>query len=224
MHSSPKRWRASEYASLITITPAPGTPRAACDTLRFVSAQSASNSAAHRPSSRRCAGSCTSGARSSHSRMRVDQLTHERGATLVLQRDVGDPPAVVLGAHPICHRHAHVGEEHLGELRAIRARCAAAARRYRAGPSAGSATRCPCAWRVGVGPHEELADVGDLSERAPDLLTVQHVVVAVALGARAQGREVGARARLGEALTPHLVAPQDLRQVRGLLLARCPPR
>ena len=71
--------------------------------------------------------------------------------------------------------------------------------------------------RVGIGAHEELADVGDLPERAPDLLAVQHVVVAVALGPRAQRREVGARARLGEALAPHLFAAQDLRQVVGLL-------
>ena len=75
----------------------------------------------------------------------------------------------------------------------------------------------PVLRRVGIGAHEELADVGDLAERAPDLLAVEHVVVAVALGARAQRREVGARARLGEALAPHLVAAQDLRQVRGLL-------
>ena len=34
--------------------------------------------------------------------------------------------------------------------------------------------------RVGIGAHEELADVGDLAERAPDLLAVEHVVVAVA--------------------------------------------
>ena len=71
--------------------------------------------------------------------------------------------------------------------------------------------------RVGIGAHEELADVGDLAERAPDLLAVEHVVVAVAIGARAQRREVGTGARLGEALAPHLVAAQDPRQVRGLL-------
>ena len=53
-------------------------------------------------------------------------------------------------------------------------------------------------------------NVGDLAERAPDLLAVHHVVVAVAHGAGAQRREVGAGAGLGEALAPHLVAAQDL--------------
>ena len=61
----------------------PARPRAACETLRFVSAHSASNSAAQRPSSRRCAGVASrSGARSSHEAQRVDQLAHERGAAL----------------------------------------------------------------------------------------------------------------------------------------------
>ena len=66
----------------------------------------------------------------------------ERGAALVLQRDVGDAPAVVLGADAVRDRHPHVGEEHLGELRRAEHRLAAAASRCRAGPSAGSATRC----------------------------------------------------------------------------------
>ena len=73
---------------------------------------------------------------------RVDELADERRAPLVLQRHVGDAPAVVLGADPVRDRDAHVGEEHLGELRASRARSSAAAPRCRAGPSAGSATRC----------------------------------------------------------------------------------
>ena len=48
-----------------------------------------------------------------------------------------------------------------------------------------------------------LACVG---ERRPDLLTVDEVDVAVALGARAQVREVGARVRLAEQLAPQLLA------------------
>ena len=39
--------------------------------------------------------------------------------------------------------------------------------------------------RARVGAHEQLAVVGDLRERAPDLLAVHDVVVAVAHGARA---------------------------------------
>ena len=45
----------------------------------------------------------------------------------------------------------------------------------------------------------------------------EHVVVAVELGARAQRREVGAHARLGEALAPHLLAAEDLGEVLRLL-------
>ena len=103
--------------------PARTRRRAACETLRFVSAHSASNSAAHVPElaavrrDRR-----TSGARSSHEAHRVDELAHERGAALVLQRDVRDAPAVVLGADAVRDRHAHVGEEHLGRTPRCRAR------------------------------------------------------------------------------------------------------
>ena len=149
--------------------------------------------------------------------MRVDQLAHERGAALVLQRDVGDAPAVVLGADAVRDRHAHVGEEHLGELRDAehgleRPHLDAGQVHRQDQPRDAAVLR-----RVGIGAHEELADVGDLAERAPDLLAVEHVVVAVALGPGPQRREIGAGARLGEALAPHLVAAQDLRQVVGLL-------
>ncbi len=149
---------------------------------------------------------------------RVDQLAHERSAAFVLQRDVRDAPAVVLVADAVRHRDPDVGEEHLGELRAAEHRL------ERPHLDAGQVHRqdqprdAAVLRRVGIGAHEELADVGDLAERAPDLLAVQDVVVTVALGARAQRREVGARARLREALAPHLVAAQDLREVRGLLL------
>ena len=83
-----------------------------------------------------------SGARSSHEPQRVDELAHERGAALELERDVGDAPAVVLGADPVRDRDPHVVEEHLAELRRAEHGLAAGAPRCRAGPSAGSATRC----------------------------------------------------------------------------------
>ena len=56
----------------------------------------------------------------------------------------------------------------------------------------------------------EDAVVGDVSEGRPHLLSVDDEVVAVVLGPRPQRREVGARARLREALTPDLLAGQDL--------------
>ena len=74
--------------------------------------------------------------------------------------------------------------------------------------------------RVRVGADEQLAVVRDLGVRRPDLLAVDHVVVAVADGATAQRREVRAGVGLGEALAPDLLAAKDPRQVRLLLLGR----
>jgi len=51
----------------------------------------------------------------------------------------------------------------------------------------------------------------------PDLLAVDHVVVAVSLGARLQRREVGSRARFGVSLAPRDSAARDPRQVFALL-------
>ena len=223
-HSSPKRWRASEYASFITIAPGPTTPRAACETLRFVSAHSASNSAVQRPSSRRSR-------RIVHERRevlaqphRVDQLAHERGAALVLQRHVRDAPAVVLGADPVRHGHAHVGEEHLGELRraehGLQRPDLDAGRVHRQDQPRDAAVLR----RVGIGAHEELADVGDLAERAPDLLAVQHVVVAVALGAACAATRGRSRrpARRSPGTTPRRRAGSSAGARPSA--RRCPPR
>ena len=63
--------------------------------------------------------------------------------------------------------------------------------------------------RVGVGADEQLAVVGDVAVRRPDLLAVDDVIVAVAHGAGAQRGEVGAGVGLGEALAPHLFTAQD---------------
>ncbi len=46
----------------------------------------------------------------------LEQLAHEGGAALEGQGDHGDPPPVVLVAHPVGHRDAHLVEEELGEL------------------------------------------------------------------------------------------------------------
>ena len=61
--------------------------------------------------------------------------------------------------------------------------------------------------RVGVGAHEQLAVVGDVGARAPDLLPGDDVLVAAALGPRAQRGEIGAGLRLGEALAPDAARP-----------------
>ena len=202
----------------MTIAPGPTVPRADCDTLRLVSAHSASSSAAHRPSSRRCAGSCTSGARSAHSRNEsTSSLTNAVprsyfNVTLVTRQPSFSAPTRLATGTRTSVRNTSANSELPSTVLSGRTSIP--------GRSIGRINHeMPrCFGRVGIGAHEELAHVGDLAERAPDLLAVEHVVVAVALGARPQRREVGARARLGEALAPHLLAAQDLREVLRLLL------
>ena len=72
--------------------------------------------------------------------------------------------------------------------------------------------------RLGIGAHEQLAPVGEVAERVPRLLAVDHEVVAVEHRAALQRREVGARVRLGEALAPDVVAAQHAGQELLLLL------
>ena len=64
------------------------------------------------------------------------------------------------------------------------------------------------AGRVGVGAGEQQAPVGDVGVARPDLVPVDHVLVAVARRGRAQRREVGAGVGLAEPLAPAL-APAD---------------
>ena len=72
---------------------------------------------------------------------------------------------------------------------------------------------------VGVAARDEDAPVGDVRERRPHLLAVDDEAVAVGSEprARAHGREVGARAGLGEALAPDLLGREDLLEVLLLL-------
>ena len=78
--------------------------------------------------------------------------------------------------------------------------------------------------RVGVGADEQLAVVGHLGVRGPDLLAAHDVVVAVAHRLRAQRREVGPGAGLGEALAPHVVALEDAAGGSGPSARACPRR
>ena len=63
--------------------------------------------------------------------------------------------------------------------------------------------------------------VGVAGEARPDLLAVDHVLVAVAHGARRERREVGAGVRLGVADAEVDLAREDLRQEEALLLLAC---
>ena len=71
---------------------------------------------------------------------------------------------------------------------------------------------------VGIGAREQHAEVGEVRPRGPHLLAGHEPVVAVALGARRERREVGAGARLAEQLAPHLFVAHDRRQEAQPLL------
>ena len=62
-----------------------------------------------------------------------------------------------------------------------------------------------CFGRVGVRAHIQLTPVGPLPERGPDLLSVDHEVIAVADRAGAQRGEVGARFGFRHSLAPDIV-------------------
>ena len=70
---------------------------------------------------------------------------------------------------------------------------------------------------VGIGAHQQLAEVGDGRARRPDLLAGDHVLVAVEHRARAQAGEIATRLGLGEPLAPDLVAAEDGGQMGGAL-------
>ena len=70
---------------------------------------------------------------------------------------------------------------------------------------------------VAAGADEQLLPVCDRAIGGPDLRAVDHQRVAVDLCAGAQRGEVGPGARLGEALAPHLIAPEDGRQMARFL-------
>ena len=115
-------------------------------------------------------------------------------------------------------RHSNVGEEHLAEV---------AVRRHvgdRAHLDAGRVHRhdhfadATVRGAVGRRAADEVAVVGLGAEARPDLLPVDHEVVAVATGARDERGEVGAGVRLGHADAPGGVTRQDPGKELGLLV------
>ena len=72
--------------------------------------------------------------------------------------------------------------------------------------------------RLRVGAHQAEAPIGEVRGRGPDLLAVDDVVVAVALGRGLERGEVRAGAGLGKALAPPIVEIGGARQKALLLL------
>ena len=85
------------------------------------------------------------------------------------------------------------------------------------------ADRPLCFGTLGVGAREQEAPVGDVGVAGPDLVTVDHVVVAVACRGRAQRREIGSGVGLAEALAPAF-APADQAGKEALLDRVAPVR
>ena len=72
--------------------------------------------------------------------------------------------------------------------------------------------------RLGVRAHQGEDGIGGVRAAGPDLLAVDHEVIAVAHGPRLQRSEVGTRAGLGVALRPGRFARENRREVLAALL------
>ena len=123
-----------------------------------------------------------------------------------------------LGSDEVDHRDAHVGEEHLAEV------TVGGHVGDRADLDAGAVHRHddlgdPRVRRAVVaGAADQVAVVGHGAEAGPDLLAVDHPVVAIADRLGLQRGEVAAGVRFAHADAPRGLAGQDLRQELGLLV------
>ena len=158
----------------------------------------------------------------------ADQVRHraprpaDRGdvRALVVQHRHRHPPAVVLPAQQVPRGHAHVLEEHLVEVVAVgdvRHRLHRHPRRVHVQDEGADAAML---LRLLVRPRQHDHLVRQVRVRGPDLLPLDHVVVAVAHRPRLQRGEVAARLRLAEPLAVPGRARGHLRQQPRLLLVR----
>jgi len=120
-----------------------------------------------------------------------------------------DRPAVVDRTDHLIRRHAHVGEEHLGEAGApveLDDRPGFNPVRSHVDRDERDA-RVPR--RLGVGSHEREDPVGERTVGRPDLLTVDDEILALANRASLETREVAPGVGFGEALGPHVFGRED---------------
>ena len=132
-----------------------------------------------------------------------------------------DRPRAVDRADDEVGARARVGEEHLGELRAVGEVADGADVDARLVGRHEDQRQPAVLRRVGIRPAQHVQPVGARPEGHPDLLAVQHPLVAVAHGAGAHATEIGSGLGLAEALAPHVLAAHDARQEASLLLGRC---
>ena len=137
---------------------------------------------------------------------------------LKAQQRLGDGPAIVLLPDQRADRNMHTVQEHFAELSIagdILDRTdgdAGHGKIYQHEADAG------LGFGMHIGAHQAEHMAGVLRERGPDLLAGDHILIAFANSARAQGREIRAGIRFGIALAPDLFTRQGARQVIGLLL------
>src|SRR5262245_36521180 len=141
-----------------------------------------------------------------------DALVHERG-----QRHA---PAVADAPEPVLLRDADVVQEDLVEARGavdLADRAHLDPGRVHVDDEVGEARVLR---GVGIGAGHDHPEVAEVGERAPDLLSGEHPPVAAPGCARAQAREVAARAGLAEELAPDDLAARHLAHPARLLLRR----
>ena len=139
-------------------------------------------------------------------------------AALEVEGDGEVVPAAVLLAHALLDGYADILEEHLVEavlVAHVDQRPHRDPRRLHIEHEQGDAL---VLGRVGIGAGGEPAPVREVAAGGPNLLAVDHVVVAVAHGAGLQGGEVAAGAGFAVEGAPPLLGARDRRDVGALLL------
>ena len=135
---------------------------------------------------------------------------HRCAGALVAQRAHHDAPAAIHSADDVVGRRTRVGEEHLGELAAaghvadrahFDTRLIHRHQHHRDALVLGDLT---------VRAAQHVDPIGVSTERRPNLLAVDHPLIAIAHSRGAQAGEVAARLRLAEPLTPELAYTGDL--------------
>ena len=129
-----------------------------------------------------------------------------------------DAPTAVDLTDDVGRGHRHRVEEHFAEVR-IAGHLAQRAHGHARRVHVDDEHRDAVALRAfAVSARQARGEVAVVRARRPHLLAVEHPRVAVADGARLHAREVGTGARFAEQLAPHVVAAQQRRDQRVLLL------
>jgi hypothetical protein len=139
---------------------------------------------------------------------------------LVAERGHRHVPAAVERTEQRAGRHAHVAEEQLAEADLAGHGAQRPHLDARAAEVDEQAADPPVRRGIWVGPHVELAPVGEVAEAVPGLLAVDDEAAPVGFGRGAQRGQVRPRVGLRHPLRPDLVAPQQRPQEPRLLLGR----